>query len=91
MTSADEPSRLSIERNAKRDVGERHLVVSLDGEKLGYLLYPQSLTRDIEPGHHRLKVHNTLVWKTGSSTSHPATTYVSSRATSWAAAASRCF
>ena len=64
MTSADEPSRLTVERNAKQDVGERHLVVSLDGEKLGYLLYRQSLTRDIEPGHHRLKVHNTLVWKT---------------------------
>jgi hypothetical protein len=64
MSAADQPSRLTVQRNSKNDIGERHLVVSLDGEKVGYLLFRQSLTRDIEPGHHRLRVHNTLVWKT---------------------------
>jgi hypothetical protein len=64
MTTVDLPSHLTVLRNSKDDIGERHLVVSLDGEKVGNLLYRQSLTRDIPPGRHRLKVHNTLVWKT---------------------------
>lgn len=64
MTAADQPSRLTVQRNSKHDIGERHLVVSLDGEKLGHLLFRQRLTREIDPGHHRLRVHNTLVWKT---------------------------
>lgn len=57
-------SRLTIQRDSKQDIGERHLVVSLDGDKLGCLLYRQSLTREISPRHHRLRVYNTLVWKT---------------------------
>ncbi len=61
---APAPARLTVQRNSRQDIGERHLVVSLDNEKLGYLLFRQSLTRELEPGHHRLKVHNTLVWKT---------------------------
>lgn len=65
MTTAPvHSSRLTVQRNSRHDIGERHLVVSLDGRKLGDLLFRQSLVRDIEPGHHRLKVHNTLVWKT---------------------------
>lgn len=64
MTTDDRPSRLTVQRNSRDDIGERHLVVSLDGEKLGYLLYRQGLSREIQPGHHRLRVHNTLVWKT---------------------------
>jgi hypothetical protein len=64
MTTPAATATITIQRNSKNDIGERHLVVSLDGDKLGYLLFRQSLTREIEPGHHRLKVHNTLVWKT---------------------------
>lgn len=64
MTNPSATATLTVLRNSKHDIGERHLVVSLDGHKLGYLLFRQSLTRTIEPGHHRLKVHNTLVWKT---------------------------
>ena len=28
------------------------------------LLYGQTMTRELEPGPHKLRVHNTLVWKT---------------------------
>jgi hypothetical protein len=59
-----EPSFITVRRTSKQDVGERHVVVSVDGRKLADLLYGQRLTRELEPGHHRLKVHNTLVWKT---------------------------
>lgn len=59
-----EPARITVRRTSKEDVGERHVVVSVDGRKLGDLLHGQRMTRELEPGHHRLKVHNTLVWKT---------------------------
>lgn len=59
-----EPSRITVRRTGKDDVGERHVVVSVDGRKLGDLLFGQRMTRELPPGHHRLKVHNTLVWKT---------------------------
>ena len=35
----------------------------MDGEPLGTLLYGQQVTRDVAPGRHRLKAHNTLFWK----------------------------
>ena len=38
--------------------------MSLDGKKIGTLLYGQSLTREIPPGHHALRANNTLVWRT---------------------------
>lgn len=61
---AEDGSRITVRRTSKDDFGERHLVVSVDGRKLGDLLFGQRMTRGLEPGHHRLKVHNTLVWKT---------------------------
>jgi hypothetical protein len=39
-------------------------VTSLDGEPLGTLLFGESVTREIPPGTHRLRAHNTLFWKT---------------------------
>lgn len=62
MTHA--PARITVSRTSKEDFGERHLVVSVDGTKLADLLFGQTMTRELEPGRHRLKVHNTLVWKT---------------------------
>ncbi len=60
-----EPARakLTISRKKPSDVKRRQVYVALDGEKLGFLLYGDTLTRDIAPGHHTLKVNNTLFWK----------------------------
>jgi hypothetical protein len=57
-------ARLSIHRRSTRDGGERQLFVSLDGQRLGMLGFGRSLVRDIGPGAHRLRVHNTFWWKT---------------------------
>jgi hypothetical protein len=57
-------ARLTVERTAAEDVGTRQVVVSLDGEPFATLLFGDRATREIEPGHHRLRAHNTLVWKT---------------------------
>jgi hypothetical protein len=58
------PARLTVTRQSPEDVKIRQLVVSVDGERAGTLLYGDSLTRELEAGAHRLRIHNTLVWKT---------------------------
>jgi len=58
------PARITVTRKAADDVRVRQLVVSIDGEKVATLLYGDSVTREVSPGQHRLRVHNTLVWKT---------------------------
>ena len=62
MTMA--PARITVARQAEDDLRIRQLVVSIDGEKVATLLYGESVTRELPPGPHRLRVHNTLVWKT---------------------------
>ena len=57
-------ARITVVRNHPDDVRTRQIVVSADGEHLGELLYGESLTKDIPPGKHRLRAHNTLFWKT---------------------------
>jgi hypothetical protein len=56
-------ARITVERRSPDDVRQRQIVVSLDGEPLATLLYGEVVTREIEPGHHRLRAHNTLVWR----------------------------
>ena len=56
--------KLSVERTAPADVRTRQVVLSLDGEPLATLLFGQRVTRDLAEGPHRLRAHNTLVWKT---------------------------
>jgi hypothetical protein len=58
------PASIMVTRNSPRDVQERQLIVSIDGEKIATLMYGDSVTREVPPGEHRLRVHNTLVWRT---------------------------
>ena len=58
------PSAVTITRTSQDDFGSRQLVVSIDGRTAATLLWGDSVTRELEPGSHRLRVHNTLVWKT---------------------------
>ena len=59
-----QPSSVTITRTNHNDFGERQLVITLDGERLGDLLFGEAMSRDIAPGAHTLRVSNTLVWKT---------------------------
>ena len=56
--------RITVTRNDARDVQDRQVVVSLDGERLATLLYGKEVTREVAAGQHRLRAHNTLFWKT---------------------------
>jgi len=65
------PARLVVARTLTSDVGQRQVYVTLDGEDLATLLFGQSVTREIAPGPHRLKLNNTLVWKSVDFTALP--------------------
>lgn len=58
------PATITVTRTDPSDVQQRQLVVSLDGKRVGELLFGESLTHEVLPGPHRLRVSNTLVWKT---------------------------
>lgn len=60
MTAA----RVTIARRDGGDARERQVVIALDGEKVATLMFGGSVTREVAPGRHRLRAHNTLVWKT---------------------------
>ena len=57
-------ARLLITRSSDRDVRTRQIFVSVDGESVGDLVFNDRIERDIAAGAHRLRVHNTLFWKT---------------------------
>lgn len=54
---------VTVVRKDETDIRDRQIVVSIDGEPLATLLYGQQVTKDVPPGPHRLKAHNTLFWK----------------------------
>lgn len=66
-----EPARITVVRKDSRDVRDRQIVVSLDGEPLGTLLFGENVTREVPAGPHRLRAHNTLFWKTVDVTLEP--------------------
>lgn len=54
---------LTVRRQSKQDVGYRDIYVALDGEPLAQLKAGDEISREISPGAHQLKVHNTLFRK----------------------------
>ena len=58
------PARITVTRKDPADVKDRQVVVSLDGQALGTLMYGEDVSREVPPGPHRLRAHNTLFWKT---------------------------
>lgn len=51
---------LSVSRSTVEDVQDRVVNLWLDDEVWGPLRYGRTITREITPGRHRLKGHNTL-------------------------------
>ena len=58
------PAMLTVARTDPADVKQRQLVVYLDGGRLGEILFGESLRHEMLPGRHRIRISNTLVWKT---------------------------
>ena len=58
-------------RSAQDDSQDRELYVSVDGGPSSILKYGDSVTLPVEPGPHRLRVHNTWQWKRAEFTAAP--------------------
>ena len=58
------PTLLTVHRTSPADVKIRQVILSLNGEKIGTLMFGQSVSREILPGRYKLRANNTLVWKT---------------------------
>jgi hypothetical protein len=58
------PSSVTITRTSQQDCKSRQLIVSIDGARLATLLWGDSISSELTPGPHTLRVSNTLVWKT---------------------------
>lgn len=69
--SAAFPTSVTITRTSDDDCQTRQVVVSIDGRRTATLLWGDSVRCDVAPGRHRLRVHNTLVWKTVDFTLRP--------------------
>jgi hypothetical protein len=63
-TVENRPVPLTFFRTSVGDVGERQVVVRIDGGDARNLYFGDSLTVELPPGDHRVRVHNTLVWRT---------------------------
>ncbi len=57
-------AQLTVRRTSAEDIKERELYVSVDGTRVAVLCYGETVTIPITSGLHRLRVHNTLFWKT---------------------------
>ena len=55
---------ITITRCSAEDVQHRQVFVSVDGQSFASQLYGESHTGEVPAGPHRLRAHNTLVWKT---------------------------
>lgn len=65
------PSTITITRTSEKDFKSRQINVWIDGERMPTLMWGDSFTHDLAPGRHRLRVSNTLVWKTVEFTVRP--------------------
>jgi hypothetical protein len=58
------PATVTVTRTSESDFKSRQLIVWIDGERVATLLWGDSITTELQPGRHRVRVSNTLVWKT---------------------------
>ena len=56
-----EQAKLTIARTSDDDVKQRQIIIKLDGEWIGELMYGKTLTRAIPAGRHEIRFDNT--WK----------------------------
>ena len=55
---------VTLSREHPDDCGQRQVFARLDEDVRAVLVFGQSVTLEVKPGAHVLRVHNTLVWKT---------------------------
>jgi hypothetical protein len=61
---AEQVATITVSRQSPDDAGIREIFVSVDGEQIAILKNGEAVTHDLPAGPHRIRVHNTLFWKT---------------------------
>ena len=56
-------SFVTVSRQSPADIGQREVFVAVDGVEFAIMRHGESVTREIEPGDHVIRAHNTLIWK----------------------------
>ena len=56
-------STITLSREHPEDCGQRQVFVRVDDDVRAVLVFGQSITLEVRPGAHLLRIHNTLVWK----------------------------
>jgi hypothetical protein len=62
--SHDLRSSVTISRQHPADARQRQVLARLDNGPTATLMFGGSVTHDVQPGAHILRVNNTLFWKT---------------------------
>ena len=57
-------SRITVRRTHHDDVRQRQVIVRVDDGEKATLMFGDVFSEELEPGEHRLRVHNTLFRKT---------------------------
>lgn len=57
-------ARITVSRESPEDVGFREVFLSIDGESVAVLRHGERFTTELPSGPHRLRAHNTLIWRT---------------------------
>lgn len=70
-TGAEQPlelddlrSTVTLDRTDREDCGQRQIFATLNRQQRVVLSFGDSVTLEVMPGRHTLRVHNTLFWKT---------------------------
>ncbi len=64
-------TQITVTRRSAGDIGQREVFVALDGEEFAILRYGDSVTKEVKPGTHLIRAHNTLLWKKLTIDVHP--------------------
>lgn len=71
LRQTNEVASITVRRDAVDDVGFREVFVQVDGKDVGMLRYGDSISHELPAGPHRIRAHNTLIWKTHDITLKP--------------------
>jgi hypothetical protein len=56
-------SSITVSRQSPADIGQREVFIAVDDREFAIMRHGESVTREIEPGEHVIRAHNTLIWK----------------------------
>jgi hypothetical protein len=60
---ASDQATITVSRTSPEDIELREIFVSLDGQSIAILSNGESVTRQVAPGAHEIRAHNTLIRK----------------------------